>query len=88
MIIQGGKDFGRIQGVRGVVDDGLGQTFGHREFSGLKPPVFQAGLNRVQGGTEPFAQGDPQAFSAAAWKVRRSVATNSNLPILSLSGNR
>jgi len=59
---QEGNDFGRIQGVRGEVDDRLGQAFGHREIGGLKPPALQAPHNRMQGGTEPVAQGDPGLF--------------------------
>ena len=59
---QEGNDLVRIQGVRGEVDDRSGQAFGHWEIAGLKPPAVQAGLNRVQGGTEPVAQGDPGLF--------------------------
>jgi hypothetical protein len=61
-MVQEGKDLGRIQGVRGQVDDRSGQAFGHREMTGLKPPALQAGFNRMQGGTEPVAQGDPGLF--------------------------
>jgi len=60
--LQEGNDFVRMQGVRGEVDDRSGQAFGHWEIAGLKPPAVQAGLNRVQGGTEPVAQGDPGLF--------------------------
>ena len=59
---QEGNDLVRIQGVRGQVDDRSCEAFGHREFSGLKPPALQTGLNRMQGGTEPVAQGDPGLF--------------------------
>jgi hypothetical protein len=55
---QEGKDLGRVQGVRGEVDDRSGQAFGQREIAGIKPPALQIGLNRMQGGTEPVAQGD------------------------------
>jgi hypothetical protein len=61
-MVQEGKDLVRIQGVRGQVDDGSGEAFGHREIAGLKPPALQAGLDRMQGGTEPVAQGDPGLF--------------------------
>ena len=44
VMVQEGKDFGRVLGVRGEVDDGSGQAFGHREIAGLKPPALQAGL--------------------------------------------
>ena len=46
VMVQEGKDLVRIQGVRGEVDDRLGQAFGHREIAGLKPPALQIGLNR------------------------------------------
>ena len=62
VMVQEGKDFGRVLGVRGEVDDRSGQAFGHGEIGGLKPPALQAGLNWVQGGTEPVAQGDPGLF--------------------------
>ena len=54
VIVQEGKDLGRGQGVRGEVDDGSGQAFGQREIAGMKSPALQAGLNRMQGGTEPI----------------------------------
>jgi len=61
-MVQEGKDLGRIQGVRGEVDDRSGQVFGHREIAGLKSPALEAGLNRMQGGAEPVAHGDPGLF--------------------------
>jgi len=57
--LQEGNDFVRMQGVRGEVDDRSGQAFGHGEIAGMKPPALQIGLDRVQGGREPVAQGDP-----------------------------
>ena len=70
-MVQEGNDFGRIQGVRGEVDDGSGQAFGHWEIAGLKSPALQIGLNRVKGGTEPVAQGDPGLFASRleGWSI-------------------
>jgi len=62
VMVQEGKDLFRIQGVRGEVDDGSGQAFGHREIAGLKPPALHPIRHRMQGGTEPVAQGDPGLF--------------------------
>ena len=62
VMVQEGKDLVRIQGVRGEVDDRSGQAFGHREIAGLKPPALQTGLDRMQGGAEPVAQGHPGLF--------------------------
>ena len=53
-----------IQGVRGEVDDGSGQAFGHREIFGLEAPALQIGRDRMQGGTEPVAQGHPGLFAS------------------------
>ena len=59
---QEGKDLVRILGIRGEVDDRSGQAFGHWEIAGLIPPAGQVGLDRIQGGTEPGAQGHPGLF--------------------------
>ena len=62
VLVQEGKDLIRIQGVRGEVDNRSGQAFGHREIAGLKPPAVQPIRRRMQGGTEPVAQGDPGLY--------------------------
>jgi hypothetical protein len=59
VLVQKGKDFVWVQGVRGEVDDRSGQAFGHREIAGLIPPALQPIRYRVQGGAEPVAQGHP-----------------------------
>jgi len=70
-MVQEGNDLVRMEGVRGEVDDGSGQAFGHREIAGLKLPALQTGLNRMQGGTEPIAQGHPGLFGRRleGWKI-------------------
>jgi hypothetical protein len=57
VVVQEGYDLGRVQGVRGEVDDRSGQAFGYWEMASLEPPAIQTGLDRMQGGTELVAQG-------------------------------
>jgi hypothetical protein len=71
-MVQEGKDLVRIQGVSGEVDDGSGQAFGHREIPGLEPPAVQTGLNWMPDEQNQSPRGT-RAFSAAAWKVGRSL---------------
>ena len=71
VMVQEGKDLVGIQGVRGEVDDRSGQAFGHREIAGMKPPALQTGLDRMQGGTEPVAQGHLGLFGRRldGWEI-------------------
>jgi len=59
---QEGNDLVRVQGVRGQVNDRLGEAFGYREIAGLKAPARQPIRHRMQGGREPVAQGHPGLF--------------------------